>query len=282
MRGKVSLPFVVILLFSLVYAKADAQTCAGLYATANGVLQAYHAYDANAVSGTQATRLRKTMIVRANEFVSYASAFFRGADGIDTDADALISQCDNDTRIDVYKAAVETAVFFARTGAINDKSWLDAGSLMIHRLTLVLQKSNRQDPDLPQLDDQLKRAYTRQHLAINQDLLEVDADVMGHAAPKGHHACANPDVEATVTDPVQPDYPESARDLGLGAVTLEVEVTVGANGNFIGAQVYKSSGNMAIDQAALLAARESSYSPRMVDCQPTQGGSLFRAFLQPH
>jgi TonB family protein len=94
-------------------------------------------------------------------------------------------------------------------------------------------------------------------------------------------ACANPNVEATVTNPVQPDYPESARDLGLGAVTVEVEVTVGPSGNLITAKVYKSSSNMAIDQAALRAARQSTYSPKLVECSPTQGDYLFRADFQP-
>jgi protein TonB len=94
-------------------------------------------------------------------------------------------------------------------------------------------------------------------------------------------ACANPNVEATVTNPVQPDYPESARDLGLGAVSVEVEVTVGPSGNLIDAKVYKSSSNMAIDQAALRAARQSTYSPKLVDCQPATGNYLFRADFQP-
>jgi TonB family protein len=88
-------------------------------------------------------------------------------------------------------------------------------------------------------------------------------------------------VEATVTNPVQPDYPESARDLGLGAVTVEVEVTVGPSGNLVNANVYKSSSNMAIDQAALRAARQSTYSPKLVDCSPTTGNYLFRADFQP-
>jgi TonB family protein len=94
-------------------------------------------------------------------------------------------------------------------------------------------------------------------------------------------SCANPNVDATVTNAVQPDYPDSARDLGLGAVTVEVEVTVGLTGNLVSATVYKSSSNMAIDQAALRAARESTYAPKMVDCQPTQGDYLFTADFQP-
>ncbi|MBV8147488.1 MAG: TonB family protein [Candidatus Eremiobacteraeota bacterium] len=93
--------------------------------------------------------------------------------------------------------------------------------------------------------------------------------------------CANPNAEATVTSPVQPDYPESAKDLGLGEVTAEIEVTVGPSGNLTGASIYKSSGNMAIDGAALRAARESTYSPKFVNCEPTTGDYLFRADFQP-
>lgn len=99
------------------------------------------------------------------------------------------------------------------------------------------------------------------------------------ATPKP--ACANPNVEATVTNPVQPDYPESAKDLGLGAVSVDVEVVVGPSGNLISASVYKSSSNMSIDQAALRAARQSSYSPKLINCQPTTGNYLFKADFQP-
>ncbi len=99
------------------------------------------------------------------------------------------------------------------------------------------------------------------------------------ATPKP--ACANPNVEATVTNPVQPDYPESAKDLGLGAVSVEVEVTVGPSGNLVSATVYKSSNNMSIDQAALRAARQSTYSPKLINCSPTTGNYLFRADFQP-
>jgi TonB family protein len=88
-------------------------------------------------------------------------------------------------------------------------------------------------------------------------------------------------VEATVTNPVQPDYPESAKDIGIGPVTVQVEVTVGPSGNLVSASIYKSANNMAIDQAALRAARESTYSPKLVDCNAVQGQYLFRADFQP-
>jgi protein TonB len=94
-------------------------------------------------------------------------------------------------------------------------------------------------------------------------------------------ACANPNVDATVTNPAAAEYPESAKDLGLGEVTVNVKVTVGPSGNLIGAEVYKSSGNMMIDQAALRTARQSTYAPKLVNCQPTTGDYLFRVDFQP-
>jgi len=76
-------------------------------------------------------------------------------------------------------------------------------------------------------------------------------------------------------------YPQSARDLGLGAVTVIVGVTVGAQGNIINAAIDRSSNNMAIDQAALHAARRSTYSPKLENCQATTGDYTFVANFQP-
>ncbi len=104
-----------------------------------------------------------------------------------------------------------------------------------------------------------------------------------YSASMMHRACSTPNVEATVTNAVQPFYPYSAREMNLVPVTVEVEVevAVGPTGKLSRASIYKGSNNMAVDQAALLAARESSYSPKFVNCRPTQGNYLFRAILQP-
>jgi TonB family protein len=88
-------------------------------------------------------------------------------------------------------------------------------------------------------------------------------------------------VDASVTNAVQPEYPESAKDMNMGPVTVQIEVTVGPSGNLVGAKIYKSGNNMAIDQAALRAARESTYSPKLVDCNAVEGDYLFRADFQP-
>ncbi|MGP6191416.1 MAG: energy transducer TonB [Vulcanimicrobiaceae bacterium] len=95
-------------------------------------------------------------------------------------------------------------------------------------------------------------------------------------APTPKPACANPHVDATVTRPVEPDYPDIARQQGATG-TVQVKVTLTASGSVAGASVYKSSGNVALDGAAVKAAQESSYAAEVDECQPTAGSYLFRA-----
>ena len=100
-------------------------------------------------------------------------------------------------------------------------------------------------------------------------------------APTAKPACANPNQDATVTTAMQPEYPQSAQDQGLGPVTVLVQVTVGPSGNLVDAKVYKSSNNMAVDNAAIRAARQSQYAPKLINCAPTTGDYIFRADFQP-
>jgi TonB family protein len=95
-------------------------------------------------------------------------------------------------------------------------------------------------------------------------------------------ACANPNREASVIDPMVPNYPDSARDLGLGTVSVLVQVTIDAKGRLVDARVYGSSNNAAIDQAALRAARASTYAPRIANCAPVDGTYLFHADFEPN
>ena len=101
------------------------------------------------------------------------------------------------------------------------------------------------------------------------------------AVPVAARACAEPNRDATITKVQQPDYPQSAKPLGLGPVSVQIEVTVDASGNLDRVRVYKSSGNQAIDDAALAAASRSKYSPRIVNCQAVTGYYLFRADFEP-
>jgi TonB family protein len=99
------------------------------------------------------------------------------------------------------------------------------------------------------------------------------------AVPVAARACAEPNRDATITKVEQPDYPRSAR--GLGYVTVQIEVAVDASGNLDQVRVYKSSGNQAIDDAALQAASRSKYSPKIANCQAVTGYYLFRADFEP-
>jgi TonB family protein len=101
------------------------------------------------------------------------------------------------------------------------------------------------------------------------------------AVPIAARACAEPNREATVTKPEQPEYPQSAKSLGLGPVSVQVAITVDASGNVVDAHVDKSSGNAAIDEAALRAASGSKYSPKLVNCQEVAGKYLFRSDFEP-
>ncbi|HLY01969.1 MAG TPA: energy transducer TonB [Candidatus Cybelea sp.] len=94
-------------------------------------------------------------------------------------------------------------------------------------------------------------------------------------------SCSMPDRGAVVTTTVDPIYPASARDSDVGHATVQVNVTVGPTGKVTRLDIAQSSGNTAIDDAALQAARESTYSPAIKNCQPTTGTLLFYADLQP-
>jgi TonB family protein len=90
-------------------------------------------------------------------------------------------------------------------------------------------------------------------------------------------ACANPNVEALVTKPAQPQMPHGLKAGGSAIVA----VTIAPNGSVTRASVWESSGNAQIDRSVLDAARHSKYSPKLVDCKPVAGRYLFRASFEP-
>lgn len=99
------------------------------------------------------------------------------------------------------------------------------------------------------------------------------------ATPKP--ACPDPYREATMTNGVAPEYPEAAKQQGLGAVTVLVRITLSPGASVMNASILQSSGNMSIDQSAMVAARQSSYAPKLVNCQPVEGTYSFRASFDP-
>ncbi|MFN2529003.1 MAG: energy transducer TonB [Candidatus Baltobacteraceae bacterium] len=94
-------------------------------------------------------------------------------------------------------------------------------------------------------------------------------------------ACAKPSKDVTLVQAATPDYPHSARALHLGAVDVIISVTIDAKAEVIGSSVVQSSGNADLDRAALVAARQSTYSPKIVNCSPVTGTYMFRVNFNP-
>jgi D-alanyl-D-alanine endopeptidase (penicillin-binding protein 7) len=75
-----------------------------------------------------------------------------------------------------------------------------------------------------------------------------------------------------------PDIPKSAYRANVSANAL---VTVGADGHPVGAKIVLSSGSKAIDNATIVAAMKSTYSPEMSNCKPKTGAYLFHVETAP-
>ncbi len=95
-------------------------------------------------------------------------------------------------------------------------------------------------------------------------------------------ACKTPYQDATAVQAVTPDYPDQAREEGLGEVQVTVIVTIAPSGSLENAAIGQGSGNMSIDQAALSAARQSTYAPKIVNCQPVEGTYNFKVTFDPN
>jgi protein TonB len=94
--------------------------------------------------------------------------------------------------------------------------------------------------------------------------------------PTPKPACAQPHLDASAIHSVEPEYPEMAKEQGAVGVT-QVEVSLTETGAVADAKVYKSSGNKLLDQAAIAAARQSTFSPEVDNCVKVAGDYLFRA-----
>jgi TonB family protein len=86
-------------------------------------------------------------------------------------------------------------------------------------------------------------------------------------------ACAKPNVDAKVIEPVEPQMPHGLK--AGGSVILAV--TIAPSGSVTGLSLRKSSGNAQIDRSVAEAALHSTYSPKLVDCKAVTGSYLFRA-----
>lgn len=108
------------------------------------------------------------------------------------------------------------------------------------------------------------------------------ATVPGTASPAPtptKPACAVPNAAAVATNPVTPDMPEIARQMGASG-TAQVQVSLDANGSVTAAKIYTSTHNAALDKAAIQAAQQSKYRPDIVNCVPTAGNYLFKVTFE--
>lgn len=96
------------------------------------------------------------------------------------------------------------------------------------------------------------------------------------AAPLGQNPliCTTPYASAQPDNIAQPDFPEIARQQGAAARTI-VRVSLDAGGNVTGGTVAQSSGNMALDQAAITAARHTTYEPQLERCNAVPSTFFF-------
>lgn len=131
---------------------------------------------------------------------------------------------------------------------------------------------------LPTITSKLKAATT---LAAQQAAEERRGQKM-YATPTPEIAhCALPNRDASIEHTVETVYPDSARDLGLGPVTVLVNVEVLPNGSISNASIYKSSGNGAVDREALRVAWATTYVGAIKNCKPVSGEYLLRAEFNP-
>ena len=94
--------------------------------------------------------------------------------------------------------------------------------------------------------------------------------------------CNTPNAAVTLIHAATPSYPDSARDLGLGPVTVVIQVAVNADGSLASAHILTSSHNFAVDQAALNAIRTSMYSPMISNCNAVAASTNLSVEMIPN
>jgi len=94
-------------------------------------------------------------------------------------------------------------------------------------------------------------------------------------SPTPKPGCSAPYVEASTINKYAPEMPAMARDQGLSG-SAQVEVNLSAAGQVLGAKIFVSAGSSLLDAAAIDAAKRTSYSPKIVDCNRVPGAYLFR------
>lgn len=94
------------------------------------------------------------------------------------------------------------------------------------------------------------------------------------------NSCIPPYRDPAITRAVAPVLPADSHIKNGAAV--QILVTLLPDGSVQNAAITRSSGDGGADRAALCAARNSVYTPKIVNCQPVQSLYLFRVtFSKP-
>ncbi len=116
---------------------------------------------------------------------------------------------------------------------------------------------------------------------VYQDLREaLDAEAL-RATPISMRADPDPlplcaEKDAKTTRAVPPEYPSIAKQMGAQG-TASIIIDLDSAGNIVRADVYHTSGNATLDEAARLSALRSTYESGSVACIATASTYLFRA-----
>jgi TonB family protein len=76
-------------------------------------------------------------------------------------------------------------------------------------------------------------------------------------------------------------YPPSALALHLGPRTAVVEIVIDSSGALVETRIVQTTGNAAMDQAALDAAHGNSFSPGTINCVPVKRAGVVRYVFNP-
>jgi TonB family protein len=91
--------------------------------------------------------------------------------------------------------------------------------------------------------------------------------------------CKTQAAPAAISVPVPVDYPDIAAEQNRSG-TAVIQVDLADTGAIRVATIFESSGNQFLDRAAILAARQQTYSPQIVGCQPVGGSYLITVDFQ--
>ncbi len=94
-------------------------------------------------------------------------------------------------------------------------------------------------------------------------------------------AAACPPTPAAIVSRAEADFPEMARTMHSDGGTVIVKLDLDPAGHVAKTSVQKSAGNSLLDQAAIKAARQTSYKPATESCKTVASVYLMVVDMRP-